>query len=369
MPLPDTIFSERYGALDLLSTLIVVLDPGGRVRYANPAVESAMGVSRKMLEGVEFAPYLTEPELLRKAFRGAEGTGYAALRFDTSLRRPVQDPLFVHVTVSGVEYGGGMLVELWVLEQQARQDREERLVEQAQANKELVRNLAHEIKNPLGGIRGAAQLLEMDLSSPELKEYTQVIIHEADRLQSLVDRLLEPHRHPHQLADVNIHEVCERVRALVLLEYPQGLAVKRDYDISIPEFRGDRAQLIQALLNIVQNAAQVLCERIAQGDAQIVLRTRVARQVTIGRQRHKLALELHVYDNGPGVPDHIKERIFYPLVTGRDGGSGLGLPLAQTFIQRHQGLIECESAPGRTDFRILIPLRLEERQTNSNQGR
>jgi len=249
-----------------------------------------------------------------------------------------------------------VLVELWVLDQQVRQDREERLVEQAAANKELVRNLAHEIKNPLGGIRGAAQLLEMDLDSRELKEYTQVIIHEADRLQSLVDRLLAPHRHPHQVGDVNIHEVCERVRSLVLVEHPLGLTVRRDYDISIPEFRGDRAQLIQAVLNIVQNAAQVLADRIAVGDAEITLRTRVARQVTMGRQRHKLALELHVIDNGPGVPEHIKERIFYPLVTGRDGGSGLGLPLAQTFVQRHQGLIECESSPGRTDFRILIPL-------------
>jgi len=189
-----------------------------------------------------------------------------------------------------------------------------------------------------------------------LREFTQVIIHEADRLQGLVDRLLAPHRHPHQVGDVNIHEVCEHVRSLVLAEYPRGLAVLRDYDTSIPEFRGDRAQLLQALLNIVQNAAQALAERIAAGDAQITLRTRVARQVTFGRQRYRLALELHVIDNGPGVPEAIRERIFYPLVTGRDGGSGLGLTLAQTFVQRHQGLIDCDSEPGRTDFRILIPL-------------
>jgi len=249
-----------------------------------------------------------------------------------------------------------VLVEFWPLEQQARQDREERLREQAQAHKELIRNLAHEIKNPLGGIRGAAQLLQMDLDAPELREYTEVIIHEADRLQALVDRLLAPHRHPHEVGDVNIHEVCERVRSLVLVEHPAGLTITRDYDISIPEFRGDSAQLIQAVLNIVQNAAQALQERIAAGDAEIILRTRVARQVTFGRQRYRLALELHVIDNGPGVPDAIKERIFYPLVSGRDGGSGLGLTLAQTFVQRHQGLIECESQPGRTDFRILIPL-------------
>lgn len=152
----------------------------------------------------------------------------------------------------------------------------------------------------------------MELDSRELHEYTQVIIHEADRLQSLVDRLLAPHRHPHQLTDLNIHEVCERVRSLVLLEYPQGLKIRRDYDISIPEFKGDREQLIQALLNIVQNAALVLSDTMTTGgNAEITLRTRVARQVTIGRQRHRLALELHVIDNGPGVPDHIKERIFF----------------------------------------------------------
>jgi two-component system, NtrC family, nitrogen regulation sensor histidine kinase GlnL len=348
--------SQRFAALDLLSTLAVVVDAQGAVVFANAALESAMGISRRMLDGAEFAAYLSSPSLLRSGLQTADGQSYAALSFDTGLQRMTQEPLFVHVTVTSVEHTDYQLIELWVLEQQARQDREERLVEQAEANKELVRNLAHEIKNPLGGIRGAAQLLEMDLESKELREYTQVIIHEADRLQSLVDRLLAPHRHPHQLVDLNIHEVCERVRALVLLEHPQGLKIRRDYDISIPEFKGDRAQLIQALLNIVQNAAQVLAEQVAVGTAEIILRTRVIRQVTIGRQRHRLALELHVIDNGPGVPDHIKERIFYPLVTGRDGGSGLGLPLAQTFVQRHHGLIECESVPGRTDFRILIPL-------------
>jgi two-component system, NtrC family, nitrogen regulation sensor histidine kinase GlnL len=249
-----------------------------------------------------------------------------------------------------------LVVELVPIEQQTRQEREERLLDQAQANKELIRNLAHEIKNPLGGIRGAAQLLQMELESRELVEYTQVIIHEADRLQTLVDRLLAPHRRAQVVSDVNIHEVCERVRSLIVAEFPRGLKVVRDYDISIPEFRGDREQLIQAVLNIAHNAAQALKGRIAQGDAELVFRTRVLRQVTFGKQRYRLALELHVIDNGPGVPDDIKDRIFYPLVSGRDGGSGLGLTLAQTFVQQHHGLIECESQPGRTDFKILIPL-------------
>ena len=196
----------------------------------------------------------------------------------------------------------------------------------------------------------------MEIDSRELREYTQVIIREADRLQQLVDRLLAPHRRPQVVGDVNIHEVCERVRALIAAEFPRGLAVRRDYDISIPDFRGDREQLIQALLNIVHNAAQALGQRIAQGDAEIVLRTRVARQITIGKQRCRLALDLHVIDNGPGVPEAIKDRVFDPLVSGREGGSGLGLTLAQTFVQQHHGVIELDSRPGRTDFRILIPL-------------
>ena len=349
--------AARFAALDWLSTLVAVLDgTGGTVRFANAALENALGLSRRTLGGADFSQLFAEPALLQSALAGARGAEFTAMRFEASLRRLGQEPMPVHVQVSVLEASGEILAELWPLQQQVRQDREERLREQAHAHKELVRNLAHEIKNPLGGIRGAAQLLQMELASPELAEYTQVIVHEADRLQSLVDRLLAPHRQAQRVGDVNIHEVCERVRSLVLLEYPQGLRVQRDYDTSIPEFRGDREQLIQALLNIVQNAAQALSGRIAAGDAEIVLRTRVARQVTLGRQRYRLALELHVIDNGPGVPAAIADRIFYPLVSGRDGGSGLGLTLAQTFVQQHHGLIECDSQPGRTDFRILIPL-------------
>jgi two-component system, NtrC family, nitrogen regulation sensor histidine kinase GlnL len=262
----------------------------------------------------------------------------------------------VHVIVSQTDWPGRVMLELIEIEQQVRIDREERSQGLAQANKELVRNLAHEIKNPLGGIRGAAQLLAMEVNSRELTEYTQVIIKEADRLQALVDRLLAPHRRARVVADVNIHEVCERVRALVMAEFPRGLTVARDYDTSLPEFRGDREQLIQAVLNIAHNATYALAERIAAADAHLILRTRVARQVTFGRQRFRLALELHIEDNGPGVPEAIRDQIFQPLVSGREGGSGLGLTLAQTFVQQHDGTIECDSVAGRTVFKILIPL-------------
>jgi two-component system nitrogen regulation sensor histidine kinase GlnL len=349
-------FAVRYQSFDLLATLIAVVNEAGDVLFSNSALEDALGISRRTIVGSAFFDAFTEPSQLQSALHGASDNAFAALRYDAFLKRAGQESVPVHVIVTRTEPGEEVIVEMVPLEQQTRQDREERLAEQAQTNKELIRNLAHEIKNPLGGIRGAAQLLEMEMETPELTEYTQVIIHEADRLQSLVDRLLAPHRRPHLVGDVNIHEVCERVRSLINAEFSKGLTVVRDYDTSIPEFRGDREQLIQTVLNIAHNACQALAERIAAGDAQLTFRTRVTRQVTFGKQRYRLALELHVIDNGPGVPDSIKDRIFYPLVSGREGGSGLGLTLAQTFVQQHHGLIEVDSVPGRTDFKILIPL-------------
>ncbi|OYT93543.1 MAG: PAS domain-containing sensor histidine kinase [Burkholderiales bacterium PBB3] len=346
----------RFQSFDLLATLVAVLDPGAAVLFSNSALEDVLGTSRKTIDGSYFPEVFTEPSQLQSALDGLRENEFSTLRYDAWLKRPGQDSMPVHVIVTRTETADAVIVEMVPLEQQTRQDREERLAEQAQTNKELIRNLAHEIKNPLGGIRGAAQLLEMEMDSPEMTEYTQVIIHEADRLQSLVDRLLAPHRRPHMVGDVNIHEVCERVRSLILAEFPKGLKVIRDYDISIPEFRGDREQLIQTVLNIAHNACQALAERIASADAELTFRTRVTRQVTFGKQRYRLALELHVIDNGPGVPDSIRDRIFYPLVSGREGGSGLGLTLAQTFVQQHHGLIEVDSVPGRTDFKILIPL-------------
>jgi len=335
---------------------VAVVSLDGTVVFANAALEGALGTSRRHIEGSFFQHAFTEPDLLKVALQGARSNEFAVLRYDAALVRLGDEPMPVHVVLAQTERVGEVVIEMLPVAQQARQEREERLLDQAQANKELIRNLAHEIKNPLGGIRGAAQLLEMEIDSRDLKEYTQVIIHEADRLQTLVDRLLAPHRRPHVVGDVNIHEVCERVRSLILAEFPKGLRVVREYDTSLPEFRGDCEQLIQAVLNIAHNACLALSERITQGDAQLVLRTRIARQVTFGKQRYRLALELHVIDNGPGVPPSIKDRIFYPLVSGREGGSGLGLTLAQTFVQQHHGLIECDSVPGRTDFKILIPL-------------
>jgi two-component system nitrogen regulation sensor histidine kinase GlnL len=347
-----------FEPFDQLATMVALAAPDGQCLLANSALENAVGVSRRTLQRGSVLDWLAEPTQLGETLWLVARNQVATSRFDAHLKRQPAGSadLPVHVIVSQTEWPDRVLVEMIEIEQQTKLDREERTHSLAQANKELVRNLAHEIKNPLGGIRGAAQLLAMEVTSRELTEYTRIIIQEADRLQALVDRLLAPHRRPQVVADVNIHEVCERVRSLILAEYPRGLAVARDYDISLPEFRGDREQLIQAVLNIAHNATQALADRIAAGDAVLVLRTRAMRQVTFGRQRFRLALELHIEDNGPGVPEAIRDRIFHPLVSGREGGSGLGLTLAQTFVQQHQGTIECDSQPGRTVFKILIPL-------------
>lgn len=342
----------RLAGLDLLGAAVVVIRRDGSTVYLNPAAEQLFEVSRRIQIGHSFPRLFVDAAPIEGLLAEACDKAFGEKRTDLELERPGREPMLLLVTATVLEDGpGDLLIEFREHDKRWRVDREERLLDSAQANRELVRNLAHEIKNPLGGIRGAAQLLETELNSPGLREYTQVIIKEADRLQLLVDRLLAPHRHPHIVGDVNIHEVFERVRSLVLAEFPQGLVIRRDYDISLPEFRGDREQLIQVMLNLVRNAAQAM-----DGRGEIVLRSRAARQVTIAKLRWKLALDLHVIDNGPGVPEEIKERVFFPLVSGREGGSGLGLTIAQTFVQQHGGLIECDSRPGRTDFRILLPL-------------
>jgi two-component system, NtrC family, nitrogen regulation sensor histidine kinase GlnL len=367
---------QAYSLFDQLASMVAVVSPEGQCLVANSALENTLGVSRRALQRTSVLDWLTDAKPLQDTLGLLASNQVASSRFDALLKRSPfstsgvsgmagsstnavgggHAELPVHVIVNQTEWPGQVLVQLIEIEQQVRIDREERSHGLAQANKELVRNLAHEIKNPLGGIRGAAQLLAMEVTSRELTEYTQVIIKEADRLQALVDRLLAPHRRARVVADVNIHEVCERVRSLVLAEFPRGLMVARDYDISLPEFRGDREQLIQAVLNIVHNATHALVDRISSGDARLILRTRVARQATFGKQRFPLALELHIEDNGHGVPEALRDHIFQPLVSGRDGGSGLGLTLAQTFVQQHQGTIECDSEPGRTVFKIFIPL-------------
>jgi two-component system nitrogen regulation sensor histidine kinase GlnL len=338
---------SAFAGLDLLATAVVALDDAFVVRYANPAAENLFATGAKSLIGHAFLPLFAEHVELERALEEARVTHWDYSAQNVTYTRPGRDALTLSCVVARIDTAGlALIAELRPIDEQLRQAREERIVSGQQSNRELIRNLAHEIKNPLGGLRGSAQLLERELDRPELREYTQVIIKEADRLQGLMDRMLTPHRAP-RVEALAIHEVLERVRSLVRAEF--GLEIQRDYDPSIPDLIGDREQLIQAVLNIARNAVQA-------GARHLTFRTRSMRQVTIMKQRHRLALELQVIDDGPGVPDEIRERIFNPLVSGREGGTGLGLSLAQTFVQYHQGVVEFESRPGRTIFRILLPL-------------
>src|SRR6186997_1291857 len=336
-----------FAGLDLLATAVVVLDDDYVVRYANPAAENLLTAGARSLIGHPFLGFFAERTELERALDEARVIHWDYSARNVTYVRTGREPVPFSCTVTRIDaFGLGLLAELRPIQEQLRIEREARLESEQQSNRELIRNLAHEIKNPLGGLRGSAQLLERELERPELREYTQVIIKEADRLQLLMDRMLTPHRAPH-LEPLGVHEVLERVRSLVRAEF--GIEIVRDYDPSLPELMGDREQLIQAVLNIERNAAQV--------DAQsIIFRTRIMRNITIRKQRYRLALELQVIDDGPGVAEEIQDRIFNPLVSGREGGTGLGLSLAQTFVHYHQGVIEFESRPGRTTFRILLPL-------------
>jgi two-component system, NtrC family, nitrogen regulation sensor histidine kinase GlnL len=353
-----------YAAWDQLPNAVLVVEHAQQmVVYANPMAEVSLDLSRKILEGLSIHDLFGHHPDLIKMLDSVASDQMEAQRQDLQLgagpSRADHEPITAHVVVGSLEDPDLVIMEWLPLDQQLRSERDARLVQQVEANKSLMRNLAHEIKNPLGGIRGAAQLLEFELPDKSLHEYTQVIIKESDRLQTLVDRLLAPHRKQHIDDYVNIHEVLERVRSLVLAEFPQGLTIKRNYDTSLPDLLGDKEALIQAVLNVVHNAAQALRDQIAQGNAVIELFTRVARNVTISKQRYKLALDLHVIDNGPGIPEEIRDKIFFPLVSGKEGGSGLGLTLAQTYVQQHFGFIGCTSKPGRTDFQMQLPFRIK----------
>jgi two-component system nitrogen regulation sensor histidine kinase GlnL len=338
--------------LDALATAVVFIDRDHYVAYANAAAENLLRLSTKSIVGHRLAELFPDDGTLSAALDYATERNCSYTQHELVVTTVSLERIEVTCTVTPAELSDfdGFLIEFSEARQQLRIAREERMQDQTQVSRALIRNLAHEIKNPLGGLRGAAQLLERELDRPELHEYTQVIMKEADRLQALMDRLLAPNRIP-QPALLNIHEALERVRSLLLAEYPDALHIERDYDVSLPPVRADKEQIIQALLNIARNAAQAL-----KGRGEVVLRTRVARQITLARKLHRLGMLVQIVDNGPGVPDEIRDKLFFPLVSGREGGTGLGLTIAQNFIHHHGGLIEMSSAPGRTCFTILLPL-------------
>ena len=341
--------------LEHLATAVMMLDSAHRVVYANPSTEVLFAISATQIAKNHISEVFINCEILHFAIENAIKNNSPYREHEFAITTVRQQSFAVTCTVTPVEmHNACLLLEFQQMDQQLRIAREERMLIQQQANSELLRNLAHEIRNPLGGLRGAAQLLEHELPQPNLREYTQVIIKEADRLQSLMDRLLVPHRVP-KYEPTNIHEVLERVRSLLLAESPHNIKVRRDYDTSLPDLIGDREKLIQTVLNIARNAVQAM-QSHATPNAMVTFRTRAERQVTLAKKRYRVAIKLQIIDNGPGIPADIFDRIFYPLVTGREGGSGLGLALAQTFITQHHGMIDCESQPGNTCFTILLPV-------------
>lgn len=339
-------------SLEHLATAVILLDDQSRIAFLNPAAEHLFGLSSTNLIGHPLQYAFAHTEQLFATIQLALSSNASHIEHEMTLGTHMSANKFhLSCTATPLQVGAyALLLEFHTIDRPLKLAREEQMLDQTQANRLLLRNLAHEIKNPLGGIRGAAQLLEQELEKPALREYTQVVIQEADRLRSLMENLLSPQHVPHFSA-LNIHEVLERVRSVVLAELPEGLLILRDYDLSLPDLHGDKEQLIQVMLNIVRNAAQAM-----KGKGEIIMRTRITRQVTLMKKRHRLAITVQIIDNGPGIPGHLRDKIFYPLVSGRAEGHGLGLTLAQDFVSQHQGSIEFESEPGRTCFTVTLPL-------------
>lgn len=344
--------------IENLSTAILVLNDDMQVSFMNPAAEMLLEVSGARVNGAHILDLFTESEDATHALRESLASGHPYTKREAEFLLFSGNRIRVDYTVSPIPSSRkpALLMEIQARDRLIRISREEEILAKQETAKILVRSLAHEVKNPLGGIRGAAQLLERELPTTELAEYTQIIISEADRLRNLVDRMLGPNK-AFKDEVVNIHEVLERVISLVGVESAGRIKLIRDYDPSIPEFQGDKEQLIQAFLNIARNAMQALSQSSSQDAvATITFKTRPLRQFTIGHARHRLVLRIDVIDNGPGIPESFIKDIFYPMISGRAEGSGLGLSITQSIIGQHRGLVECESEPGHTNFIIFIPL-------------
>lgn len=338
--------------LDNVNTAVLVFDSKLQLSYLNPAGEMLFALSLHRIQGSRLDVLFADSNKFISNAEQALHSNHPFTERELVFALPNNRQLTADCTVTPLAGDGDarLLVELAQVDRQMRIAREEHLLAQHSATRDVIRGLAHEIKNPLGGLRGAAQLLEAELEDEQLKEYTTIIIQEADRLQNLMNRMLGPNTLP-QKKNTNIHELLERVRQLVKTETPPGIEILRDYDPSLPDVYVDPDQLIQAVLNLTHNAVHALKDQ-----GTIILRSRVLRQITLGQKRHKLAACIEVIDNGPGIEPEMLDRIFYPMVTGRADGTGLGLPIAQALINQHGGLIECSSRPGETIFTIILPL-------------
>jgi len=340
--------------LDQMTTAVVLLDAALNVRFVNQAAEALFETSRQRAIGEGLPRLFCDPSTPPAALSAALAEGRAFTKRGATLRTPAGVSLSADYTVSVIfdRTPHELLLEIQPLDRLQRINRDDHHASVQDTTRKLVRGLAHEIKNPLGGIRGAAQLLERELETERERDYTRIIIEEADRLRNLVDRMLGPSQLP-RLSSTNLHQVLERVVQLVEAEAPGRIEIVRDYDPSLPNVEADLEQLIQAMLNIVRNAQQALENT---PNPQIRLRTRIIRQFTIGNARHRMVARIDVSDNGPGVPPDLSERIYYPMISGRADGSGLGLSITQSIVNQHHGLIECDSRPGATTFSVYLPL-------------
>jgi two-component system nitrogen regulation sensor histidine kinase GlnL len=315
----------------------------------NPAAENLFGVSSRRTVGRALAEFVHPAQELLVLCQRALATGLTFNLHEFTARVGDRE-IVLDCRVALLDNERALVLEFLDTERDRRMRREAELVAQQRLSRRIVRQLAHEVKNPLGGLRGAAQLLERQLPDPEQKAYTRVIIEEADRLAALVDGILRAGGAPRQ-EEINLHRITEHVAQLIEAEKPAGIELVRDYDPSLPPITVDRNQMIQAFLNVGRNAMQALGER-----GRLTFRTRALTNFTVGGERHRLVLSAEVEDNGPGIPEELRETIFYPLVTGRSTGTGLGLTIAQDLVSRNGGLIEFTSEPGRTVFQIRLPV-------------
>jgi two-component system nitrogen regulation sensor histidine kinase GlnL len=346
--------------LDNLQTAVVVIDAELRVTYLNQAAEVLLGASARQLRGQPLELLLHDPALPAMVAETLQRQ-QPVLQHDVSFAPPGGPARPLDCWLTPLDGAGScrLMIEIAPTSPLGDAQRDSRLLAQQEANRLMLRGLAHEIKNPLGGLRGAAQLLERELADPDLAEFTQIIIGEADRLKHLIDRMLSSELAP-AMTRTSVHEVLERVRALVSADLPPGITIDCDYDPSLPDLWADREHLIQAFLNLVRNAVQAVDEAGCR-PGRVLLRTRVRRRVTIAGRHHRLLVQVDVIDNGPGVPEHLREQIFHPLITGRATGTGLGLSIAQSLISRHEGCINFHSEPGNTVFSVLLPIAGEHR--------
>lgn len=338
--------------IEHMTTAVLLLDDQLRLQWMNPAAEALLALSLARISGQPLLELIDADDDIGERLARSLRESHPFTQREARLTLATGNSLTVDYTASPISEHE-LLLEVEPRDRLLQISREEALQSRQETIKVLTRGLAHEVKNPLGGIRGAAQLLERDLKDPAQAEFTHIIIEEVDRLRDLVDSMLGPNRLARH-STLNIHRVLERVAALLAAEYP-GIHIVRDYDPSLPELHGDEAQLIQAVLNVMRNAAQAMIEG-ATDQPELVLRTRARRQFTLGAKRHRLVCKIAIIDNGPGIAGGFEETLFYPMVSGRAEGSGLGLSIAQSILHQHQGLIEYESRPGHTEFRLLIPL-------------